>query len=76
MEIPCVTSSLANNALQAPKSAIAVRDNDQAFADLILEILDNKEMQQSLGKEGRKFVKAEYSWQATGKMLSDIFESS
>lgn len=76
MSIPCVTSSLANNALQAPSKAIIVRDDDKAFAEMILEILDNEALQAQLGKEGRSFVKAQYSWQATGTMLSDIFTSA
>jgi len=76
MSIPCVTSSLANNALQAPSSAIAVRDDDHGFAEMIIEILDSQELQSSLGTKGRSFVRSKYSWQATGDMLSNIFTST
>lgn len=74
MGIPCVTSSLANNALKAPKSAIVVSDDDAGFADWILEILDNGKLRVELAESGRRYVEQAYSWQATGTVLDSIFK--
>ncbi|MCU0433355.1 MAG: glycosyltransferase [Bacteroidia bacterium] len=77
MRIPCLTTTLSNNALKAqPGTEIIVADSPQAFADAIVELLGNEEISQQLAQAGYEFVKANFSWESSVKMLSEVFEKT
>ena len=58
MGIPCITSTLANNALQAEDGTeIFVADTPEAFAEKIIKLLENKTLSDLLSANGLKFVR-------------------
>ena len=62
--VPCVTTSLANNALKAtPQKEILIADSVEAFTQQIITLLENKVLRESLSAEGKSFVKSNYNWE-------------
>ncbi len=73
MQLPCVTSELANNALQAQAGAeILIADSAREYADHILQLLSNKEESAAVATAGHNLVKAHFSWAGATKPLLDI----
>jgi len=57
------------------KTGIIVKQkNVQQIAQEIIYLLDNPDMQRSLGKEGRKYVLERYDWEITKRKYCDLFE--
>lgn len=77
MELPCVSTSLANNALMAiPDRQILVGENAEKLAAHCIYLLDNPEKAGQVAAAGREFVLHNYNWlTATGK-LSEIFSAT
>jgi glycosyltransferase involved in cell wall biosynthesis len=74
MNVPCITSSLANQALRAKdKEEILIANNAREYADYIIKMLDNKELSQNIAQAGKDYVFNEYSWQNSCEKLSSIF---
>ncbi len=74
MNVPCITSPLANQALKAKdKEEILIANNAKDYANCIIEMLDNKELSQSIANAGKNYVSNEYSWQNSCEKLSNIF---
>ena len=74
MNVPCITSSLANQALRAKdKEEILIANNAREYADYIIKMLDNKELSQNIAQAGKAYVFNEYSWQNSCEKLSSIF---
>lgn len=75
MEIPCITSTLANNALKAEAGKeVLIGNSASEHANLICELLENQEKRRLLGASGRKFVKENYSWTAAGAELNALIK--
>ena len=63
--IPAVLTSLIAKAipeLQDGKNCF-IRDDDQSFADICIELLDNQQLRESIREHGRKTVIEHYSWE-------------
>jgi sugar transferase (PEP-CTERM/EpsH1 system associated) len=74
MNVPCITSYLANQALRAKdKEEILIANNAREYADYIIKMLDNKELSQNIAQAGKDYVFNEYSWQNSCEKLSSIF---
>ena len=70
MEIPCITSSLTNNALGAKDGKeIIIADDAQANAAAVIELLDHPQKRISFGKAGKDFVTSTYNWEAISLKL-------
>ncbi len=70
MQLPCVTSSLANKPLKAKAMEhIMVADNAEDYAARIVALLDDQAFSKSLGQAGRAFVEQNFSWQASVAIL-------
>lgn len=75
MELPCVTSSLANKALRAPlNTAIAAEDDAQGSALRLAELLRHPEARREMGRNGRVYVSDHFSWKAAARALEDLME--
>lgn len=75
MQIPCVTSQLANNALQAkPDAEILIAQSPHEYAQHILELLKNKERSTSIASAGHELVAENFSWEGATKPLIDILK--
>lgn len=76
MKIPCITSSLANNALQAkPDEEILIGSSAEDYAQHVLDLLKNQEKSNALAEAGHNLVKSQFSWQGATKPLLEILES-
>lgn len=77
MKIPCITSSLANKALEAKhEKEILVGDSAQDFADFVLRLLNEKEFANEIAKNSFEFVHKNYDWDSATKKLEDLIISS
>jgi len=66
MNLPCVTSKLANNALKAiHNETILIGKNKEEYATYMCELIENKEKRRKLGKEGKEFVFQNFNWEST-----------
>lgn len=74
MEIPCITSLLANQALGAKKDEeILVGGSAQEYADHIIRLLQDDTFAQTLAQKGHAFVKRVFSWENAASELEQLF---
>ena len=75
MEKACITTPLANNALQAPESTILVGETSEELAQHCIHLLENESVLNRCAKEGRKFIEQTYKWTETTERLNKLFLS-
>jgi sugar transferase (PEP-CTERM/EpsH1 system associated) len=77
IELPCITSPLANNALKAvPNESILVAESEEEYSTAIIELLKDDHKMQSIAKNGNTFVKQNYNWAAANEILEkSIFKN-
>jgi glycosyltransferase involved in cell wall biosynthesis len=77
MQLPCVTTPLANNALRGtPGEQLLVAEGAAALAAAINQLLADKTAAAQLAQRGRTFVGATYDWAATTAILENLFSLS
>lgn len=65
MQIPCITSELANSSLEAkPDSEILIADTPENYAKCALELLDNKEKADKIAHAGYEMVTSRFNWES------------
>lgn len=75
--VPCVTTSLANNAIKAiHEESILVADSEQQFINAIEELLSNKDLSEKIIKGAKTLIQKEYNWKATTSVLTEIINSN
>jgi sugar transferase (PEP-CTERM/EpsH1 system associated) len=75
MQVPCVTTTLVNNAIKAtPEIEILLADTEGVFAEQILKLLQNIDIQENIKNNARSFVEKNYSWTNAVKILNDGIE--
>lgn len=63
MEIPCITSALANRSLKANSGIhLIVAESPEGYIEAIVELLNKPEAQKKMGKSARSFVNERFSW--------------
>jgi len=73
MEKPCVTSELANKALMATHlQNIMVGETPEDYAELISKLMGNSDLCKKLGKNGRKYVQENFSWESSASELAEL----
>lgn len=73
MELPCITSQLANKSLGATNEEHAlIYSNAEEYASAVLRLLDDAEEYQKLASNARVFVKRKFSWEQSVKDLADL----
>lgn len=74
--IPCITTSMANNALGAtPEKEILIADSAEEFAFQVKRLRENTELYQQILKNGRSFILENYEWsKVTDKLVQLIRE--
>lgn len=61
--VPCITTSLANNALNAtPGKEILIADSVSEFVDHINHLIEDPKWAQTIGENGRAFIAKNYNW--------------
>ncbi|MGI4740052.1 MAG: glycosyltransferase [Janthinobacterium lividum] len=74
MQLPCVTTPLANNALGGtPGQHLLVADSAAGLAAAIAGLLADEAAAAQLARRGRTFVRATYDWAATTATLENLF---
>lgn len=74
MQVACVSSKLANNALGAEDGReILIGHTSREVAAQICALLEDEEKRKALALNGRAFVLENYSWEASVKQLSALF---
>ncbi len=74
MQIPCITSPLANNALKAThRDNILISDSVEEYVLAILELLENKNLAIDIAQNGHEFVRCNYDWKSTTNQLEKLF---
>lgn len=75
MEVPCITSTLVNNAIgAADNEEIVLADDRDAFVNRIEELLANTNEIKRIGTAGKEFVRNNYSWEYYVKPLEACFK--
>ncbi len=70
MGLPCITSTLANNALLAkPEKEILIADDAKSFADQIERLLNDPILFKEISEAGKSFVKANFQWSSANGVL-------
>lgn len=73
IQLPCITSTLANNALGATNEEnILIADQPEEYSEKINRLLSDRELSQCIAKNGHDFVKSTYNWEATTRKLEEI----
>lgn len=73
MELPCITSPLANNALQAKENKdILIGTTAADYARLVLQLLNDPDQARALGQEGSKYVRSHFDWEIFTSKLEEI----
>jgi sugar transferase (PEP-CTERM/EpsH1 system associated) len=77
LELPCVTSPLANNALKAsPEHSILIANNAEGFAKQIIRLLQNPELSRQIGKNGHQYIAENYHWDSTTAILENLISKT
>lgn len=70
MGLPCITSTLANNALLAkPEKEILIANDSKTFAKQIERLLNDPVLYKNVSEAGRQFVKENYQWSSANAVL-------
>lgn len=73
MQIPCITSPLANQALQAKENEeILIADTPEAYAHHILFLLDNPAKATQIAKAGYEYILRNFSWEAETEKIEKL----
>ncbi len=65
MQIPCITTPLANSALGAnPNEEISVGTNEKEISEQIINLLQNPDKAEQLAEAGYQFIQNKFSWDA------------
>jgi sugar transferase (PEP-CTERM/EpsH1 system associated) len=73
MQIPCVTSSLANNALKAKQGdQIMVADTPEQYALILLDLLNNEAKARQIALSGYGYAIDNFNWKSTTAILEQL----
>ena len=77
MKIPCISSHLANNALNAKSGKeIKIGDSAEEYAQHIIYLLDNKDKADEIALNGYNFVLNNYNWEKATEKLEELMLNS
>lgn len=72
---PCITTSLANNALGAKEGEeILLANSENEFIEIITKLLLNKELYEKIQTNARRFVHKSFSWSAINENIEVILK--
>ena len=75
MGLPCVTTTLANNALKAiPNESILIANSSEEFISKVNDLLSNQELYLRISENGKRFIETNYRWEECTKELIEIIK--
>ena len=70
LSIPCITTSLVNNALGAKENKhLLIADTLETFCEKIRYLLDNQESAKEIALQGKEFIREKYNWKASIELI-------
>jgi len=73
MNIPCITSPLANQALNARNGEeILIGETPQEYADHVVSLLNDTALAARIAGQGQRFVLKNYSWEAETAKINEL----
>ena len=73
MQLPCVTTDIANDSLRATSGTeVLVGNTAEAFASHIISLLQDENRRNSIAQAGNAYVHANFSWEKFGEKLESI----
>ena len=76
MQLPCITTSLANTPLGATDGEhLLVGDDAETLAAHIVSLLDNVDRRAQIAASGNQFVQQHYSWSAAVEPLEKLLNA-
>lgn len=73
MCLPIITTPLANNALEAIHNESAIIANTaQEFADAVILLLEDEDLQKRIAENGRAFVNSKFDWSTSVEKLETL----
>ena len=76
MGLPCITTTLANNALKAiPNEQILIADQEIDFVIQIQRLMNDSTYYQQIAEAGKAFVKENYQWSAINDRLIGMIQT-
>ena len=70
MQIPCITSKLASDAIGGiHEKNLLIGNSETEYVDLIIRLLKDNQLSNTLSANALKFVKENYSWEKNGQTL-------
>jgi glycosyltransferase involved in cell wall biosynthesis len=73
--MPVVTTTIGLEGIHAKiGTEVLVEDSSSAFADAVLNLLQNQELQNKLAANGRQFVETKYDWQVVLGELDKTYQ--
>lgn len=75
MKLPCVTSTLANNALKAtPDHQVLIAATAEEYAKHIIDLMSNQRKAEQIAEAGHKLITSGYSWEGATTPLLEIIQ--
>jgi sugar transferase (PEP-CTERM/EpsH1 system associated) len=76
MDIPAVTTPLANDALNAThKKTILVGKSKEELANFVLQLLEDENEASRMAKEAGDYVRSNFSWHSATELLSNLINA-
>jgi polysaccharide biosynthesis protein PslH len=76
LNIPCITSELANQALKAKDGhQILIGNNPDQYIEHISNLLIDEQLRLNIGNEGRKYIRESFNWETTSIELHKLMFS-
>jgi sugar transferase (PEP-CTERM/EpsH1 system associated) len=77
MAKPVVSTSMGIQGIDvSPNENVLVAGEPEEFARQVIELLNNAQLRQRIGSNGRKLVVTTYSWEKTAERLEEVFKES
>lgn len=77
LKTPCITTSLANNAIQGNiGTEILVGNTKDELIDACKTLLNNEELRTTIAENGHKMVKENYNWQNSTLKLIELIDNT
>jgi len=70
MELPVVATKVSAEGIKDNYSnGLYVTDNEKEFAQAIIDLLENPETAEKIGKSAREYIKNNYTWENTAELM-------
>lgn len=71
---PVVSTSIGALGIDAAYENIIIANNPREFANSVLELLSDSELRDKIGKNARKFIEDNFSWDKTANDINQLFQ--